>query len=74
MSNFLNYIIKVVMNSKKKKTSGLIEISMSESNCTFFYKQSIFNPCPENCLSFSKKLPQKLFSNCLVDGLLTSIV
>ena len=20
---------------------------------TFFYKQSIFDPCPENCLSFS---------------------
>ena len=40
----------------------------------FFYKQSIFDPRPENCLSFSKKSPQKLFSNCLVEGLLTSIV
>ena len=40
---------------------------------TFFYKQSIFDPRPENCLSFSKKSPQKLYSNCLVDGLLTSI-
>ena len=40
----------------------------------FFYKQSIFNPRPENYLSFSKKLPQKLFSSCLVDGPLTSIV
>ena len=39
-----------------------------------FYKQSIFDPRPENCLSFSKKSPKKLFSNCLVDGLLTSIV
>ena len=29
----------------------------------FFYKQSIFDPRPENCLS-----------NCLVDGLLNSIV
>ena len=38
---------------------------------TFFYKQSIFDPRPENCWSFSKKSP--LFSNCLVDGLLTSI-
>ena len=36
----------------------------------YIYKQSIFDPRPENCLSFSKKL----FSNCLVDGLLTSIV
>ena len=25
-----------------------------------FYKQSIFDPPPENCLSFSKKLPQKI--------------
>ena len=37
-----------------------------------FYKQSIFDPRPKNCLSFSKKPPQKLFSNCLGDGLLTS--
>ena len=35
----------------------------------FFYKQSFFDPQPENCLSFSKKSPQKLFSICLVDGL-----
>ena len=27
---------------------------------TFFYKQSIFDPRPENCLSFSKKSPQKI--------------
>ena len=40
----------------------------------FFYKQSIFDPRPENCLRFSKKSLQKLFSNYLVDGLLTSIV
>ena len=26
----------------------------------FFYKQSIFDPRPENCLSFYKKLPQKI--------------
>ena len=26
---------------------------------TFFYEQSIFDPCPEYYLSFSKKLPQK---------------
>ena len=25
-----------------------------------FYKQSIFDPRPENCLSFSKKPPQKI--------------
>ena len=28
---------------------------------TFFYKQSIFDPRPENCLSCSKKLPQNIF-------------
>ena len=26
----------------------------------FFYKQSIFDPRPENCLSFSEKSPQKI--------------
>ena len=40
----------------------------------FFHKQSTFDPRPENCLSFLKNRPKKLFSNCLVDGLLTSIV
>ena len=34
----------------------------------------MFDPRPENCLSVSKKSPQKLFSNCLVDGLLASIL
>ena len=27
---------------------------------TFFYKQSIFDPRLENCLSFSKKSPQRI--------------
>ena len=27
---------------------------------TFFYKQSIFDPRPENCLGFSKKSPRKI--------------
>ena len=40
----------------------------------FFYKQFIFDPRPEYCLSFSKKLPQKLISSCLLNSLLTSIV
>ena len=29
-------------------------------NYTFFYKQSIFDARPKNCLSFSKKSPQKI--------------
>ena len=59
-----------------------------QAQCTtpFFYEQSIFDPHPENCFRFSKKSPQKivsgflknrpkkLFSNCLVEGQLTSIV
>ena len=32
---------------------------------TFFYEQSIFDPCPEYCLSFSKKLPQKIVQQLL---------
>ena len=36
---------------------------------TFF----ISNPLPQKCLCSSKKSPQKLFNNCLVDGILTSI-
>ena len=27
---------------------------------TFFYTQSIFDPCPENCLSFSQKFSPKI--------------
>ena len=50
------------------------QVDANVSKINLFYKQSIFDTRPENCLSFSKKLPQKLFSNCLVDGLLTSIV
>ena len=50
------------------------QVDANVSKINLFYKQSIFDTHPENCLSFSKKLPQKLFSNCLVDGLLTSIV
>ena len=51
-----------------------LKASVNVVNTPFFNKQSIFGPRPENRLSFSKQSPQKLFSNCLVDGLLTSIV
>ena len=40
----------------------------------FFYKQSIFDSRTENCLGLSEKFPKKMFSNCLLDGLLISIV
>ena len=55
-----------------KEAQHQVDANVSQIN--LFYKQSIFDTRPENCLSFSKKLPQKLFSNCLVDDLLTSIV
>ena len=48
------------------KSSSLLHI--------FFNKQSTCDHRPENCLSFSKNRPKKLFSNCLVEDLLTSIV
>ena len=51
-----------------------IENKMPNFSNLHLYKQSIFGPRPENCLSFSKKPPKKLFSNCLADDLLTSIV
>ena len=61
---------------KESITSDLLKILNHKGNTPFlfFYKQSIFDPRPQRCLSFSKNYPQKLFSNCLVDGLLTSIV
>ena len=43
----------------------------NKPNTLFFYKQSIFDPRAKTCLRFSKTSPQK---NCLVDGLITSIV
>ena len=66
----LNYV-----NGFTSKFISLFLFSFHLFSATpFFYKKSIFDPRPESCLSFSQKLPQKLFSNCLVDGLLTSIV
>ena len=40
----------------------------------FLYKQSILDPLPEKLFKLFSNHPQKLFSNCLVDGQLTSIV
>ena len=37
---------------------GLVNLNNSVvSKYIFFYKQSIFDPRPENCLNFSKKSP-----------------
>ena len=49
-------------NQKAKPVGMTVNFS---SNCKkgatpFFCKQSVFDPCPENCLSFSEKLPQEI--------------
>ena len=44
----------------KEEVVVLVLTLKNESKYTFFYKQSIFDRCPKNCLSFSKKLPQKV--------------
>ena len=42
-------------------TQLIVQVILEKFNTPFFsYKQSIFDPRPENCLSFSKKLPQKI--------------
>ena len=50
------------MGSNKKLSPIVTEFFLRESKLStpFFYKQSTFDPCPENCLSFSKKSPQKI--------------
>ena len=50
------------------------ELNKYTRNTPFFNKQSIFDPRPENCSAFLKICPKKLFSDCLIDGPLTSIV
>ena len=37
-----------------------VRSEVTSQKYTVFYKQSIFDPRPENCLSFSKKSPQKI--------------
>ena len=38
----------------------IIPLSIAGELPKFFYKQSIFDPRSENCLSFSKKSPPKI--------------
>ena len=49
----LNRKYKSTVSGKRNKQTYL-------RTTPFFYKQSIFDPRPENCLSFSKKSPQKI--------------
>ena len=54
-------IIKKLLDREKEKKSTLFEKKKEAAASTsFFYKQSIFDPRPENCLSFSKKSAQKI--------------
>ena len=53
------WIIDKYLYSKKDFSEKRIFIT-SFYYTFFFYKQSIFDPHPENCLSFSKKPPQKI--------------
>ena len=48
---FTNNKIPVDLNYRWKKLNWQVH---------FFYKQSIFDPRPENCLIFSKKSPPKI--------------
>ena len=43
----------------KDETTAVLS-SPDDERLPFCYKQSIFDPRPENCLSFSKKLPPKI--------------
>ena len=66
-----------VLSNISSQGNILMNSSLKYFSCIHLFlkkKQSIFDPRPDNCLSFSKKSPQKLFSNYLVDGLLISIV
>ena len=48
-----------IAENKAKLPEKLFRIALFQLHL-FFNKQSIFDPRPENCLSFSKKLPQKI--------------
>ena len=58
------------LNCSKQLFQVLLTSDIKVRIHLFYYKQFIFYLHPENCLSLSKKSPQKLFSNVLVDGLL----
>ena len=57
---FDSMVIKKDVWCEKKAKSFSLKEKMRHHLYPFFYKQSIFDPRPENCLSFSKKPPQKI--------------
>ena len=61
------------LETESEITDNYLHFSAFSHSTPFFYKQSTFDPRPENVQACLKNCPKKLFSNCLVDGLLTSI-
>ena len=58
-----NLLIKSELPFKALRSLDVIHTQISTFNLMytfFFYKQFSFDPRPENCSSFSKKLPQKI--------------
>ena len=66
--------------TKRSSLKTYLQVFKSSRLQLFFIKtldprpEKAYEPSSENCVSFSKNHPKKLFSNCLADGLLTSIV
>ena len=52
--------IDMYMDDHETEDKKMIVKVSQKMITSFFYKQSIFDPHPENCLSFFKKLPQKI--------------
>ena len=48
------------MKANPDKCLFICSFNLKKEHTSFSYKQSIFDPRPENCLSFSKKLPKKI--------------
>ena len=49
------------MPNTRRRRQAVPTIAVFSIDITpFLYKQSIFGPSPENCLSFRKKSPQKI--------------
>ena len=51
---------KTIASKSFKYKTKLIGSTSDNASTPFFNKQSTFDPRPKNCLSFSKKLPQKI--------------
>ena len=57
-TKFLEASVKVKLDLSNNATKADLRNARGVDT-PFLYKQSIFDPLPENCLSFSKQLPQR---------------